>query len=471
VTRPGRGAQAVFIVNINSETLKLYAHQAAAVDWLTERPHAMLLDDPGLGKTAVAICAALRVSAARVLVIVPSVVAWNWEYEWGLWAPGCPVHVVTAGRETFAERGVIVVTHGLLLAPWIRAQITRETWDVCVLDEAHCFRTPEAKRTRAFYGSAQSPGIVSQCSRVWLLTGTPMPNNAAELWTHLHGLFPSRILNEVGEPYKYTGFINRYCVARRTIYGRKIVGNKRASELRARLRGLALRRLKRDVLPDLPAIRYEIVALGGGATPPELAAPEKIRQALLDEDFAALRGMTEYAAFRRLCGLVKIQPCVDLLADEIGMTPGHKVVVFAHHVDVIAGISEGLIDHGFDGVTITGAQNARERRAAVMRFQKAPTVRFAVCNIVAGGVGVTLTAASEVFFAEVSFVPGQNAQAADRCHRIGQARGVRVRFAALAHTIDVDIMEILRQKTRMIREVLAESVTPVPRSWKEKTDD
>jgi SNF2 family DNA or RNA helicase len=129
------------------------------------------------------------------------------------------------------------------------------------------------------------------------------------------------------------------------------------------------------------------------------------------------------------------------------------VVVFAHHTAVVDELVRGL--KGYNAVSITGATPAAMRDYRVQLFQdERQGVRVIICNIVAGGTGITLTAASEVVFVELSPVPGENAQAADRVHRIGQEKKVRVRVIALAGSIDEDFTELLRRKTKMIREVL-----------------
>lgn len=104
-------------------------------------------------------------------------------------------------------------------------------------------------------------------------------------------------------------------------------------------------------------------------------------------------------------------------------------------------------------VTVTGATAAQDRTRAVERFQRGEA-RVFVGNIVAAGTGVTLTAASELVFAEMSYVPGENVQAADRIHRIGQRNGCRVRFASLAGTLDESLVGVLRRKSDMVREVM-----------------
>ena len=452
--------------------LPLYPHQEEGARWLAERSAALLADDPGLGKTITALAAAASLQPAegrarpRILVLCPTVVLYNWQAETEKWLAAPRVQVVTHGRAQIEkDADVVIVTHGLLLAPWISSQLLSAQWDVAIVDEAHAFKSITAKRTAALY-HAQA-GIVKAAQRVWLLTGTPCPNHAGELYTHLRGLDWKRLVPEqLEEPLTYDEFVYRYCRWRETPYGVQIVGNQRERlpELKKALDGFVLRRRKEDVLKDLPPIRMELVHLRPLALDAALASLEAELSSLVKdrvagrdvEDtlgfFDAVKDDVGFTRFRRLCGLAKAGSVVDLLAAELEDGALDKVVVFAHHRDVVDQIAEGLERFGVR--TITGETPAAERTARVKAFQESGNVRVMVSNIVAGGVGVTLTAASEVVFAEQSWTPGENAQAADRCHRIGQTERVRVRFVALAGTLDTFIAQALRRKIKMIQEVI-----------------
>jgi SWI/SNF-related matrix-associated actin-dependent regulator 1 of chromatin subfamily A len=441
--------------------LKLYPHQETGVEWLRDRKSALLADEQGLGKTITALVAAK--GAAKILVVCPTVVLWNWKAEAEKWAGCASVQVIAEGKtELDPLADVAVVTHGLLLRPWVLSQLAAEEWGVMIVDEAHAFKSPGAKRTSALYRA-----LAPRAEKVWLLTGTPCPNNVGELWTHLKGLSPERLLSPKDKkPMSETVFVDRFCNWRETQYGRKITSNRKDNlpELKERLDGFILRRLKKDVLPDLPSIRFETVHLRPLKLDNALKAVEadvapRLREALSGAKdatgvFDTLKDGEDFTKFRRLCGLAKVDPVIELLYSELVDGGLEKVVVFAHHKEVVERIRASLLRFG--ALAITGATPATKRAERVRRFQTDPSVRVMVANIVAGGVGVTLTAASDVVFAEQSWTPGDNAQAADRCHRIGQTRRVRVRFMTLADTIDEVITQSLRQKIRMIREVLGE---------------
>jgi SNF2 family DNA or RNA helicase len=428
----------------------LYSYQRDGADWLARTPRALLADDPGLGKTATVLTAAAKAQAHRLLVICPTCVLWNWQREVDKWAPYRRVQVIDKGStELDPEADTVVVTHGLLLSDALRERLIAAHWDAVVLDESHFFRTRTAKRARHFYGE-----VAPKVERVWLLSATPMPNDASELWTMAVGLGKTA--------RSFHSWRSHYCATAWSPYGDhvKVVGNRNADELRNEIAPWVLRRRKADVLRDLPPRRFETVALRCEKMPHEIELltdeiPSDLVRALRDEStaeqaFEVLGSSREFAAFRRLCGLAKAGAVADLLAVELD-SGLHKVVVMAHHGDVVHYIAQRLAKFG--AVIVTGATSAGARRAAVDEFQRGDA-RVFVGNIVAAGTGVTLTAASELVFAEMSYVPGENVQAADRIHRIGQRDSCRVRFVSLDGTLDESLVGVLSRKTQMIREVL-----------------
>ena len=124
-----------------------------------------------------------------------------------------------------------------------------------------------------------------------------------------------------------------------------------------------------------------------------------------------------------------------------------KVVIFAHHREVIEGLREGLRDYG--AVSIYGKTPVAKRQQRVDSFQENPRTRVFVGQLDAAGTNLTLTAANQVVMVEESWVPGVNRQCIDRCRRIGQDRGVRARFFCLAGSLDEPISSTNRRKTEM----------------------
>lgn len=439
-------------------------YQLEGAEWLAERTRAALCDEQGLGKTGQAILASdyARGSSNRwsVLICCPSVVLHNWKREWLWWSKHFEhVQVVERLDETFDPRAtVVIISHRAVMEPAILKQVAKRTWNLTILDESHMFRNYTAQRVKAFYGIGRKWGVVAQSKRTWLLTGTPMPNDARDLFPMSIGMWPEEFPSpkDATRSLSFTEFRDRYCHAVQTRFGIKVLGNRNVAELRQRLAKHVLRRRK-DVL-DLPPVYYEEIALRPKRLPAELAKlDEKFAEVAPKYDVAtdpeaalrAMRSEFDTATWRRLCGMAKVEPIGDLI--EMENLP--KVVVFAHHVDVSCALFERCTKLGLNPVMIVGETSPAKRQEAVDAFQSDPSVRVIVCQIIAGGTGITLTAASELLYAELDYVPGNNWQAADRIHRFGQTEACRVRYVSLAGTSDEQVVAILRRKVRMIREL------------------
>lgn len=434
--------------------MHLYPHQDIGVQWLLNNPRGGLFDEPGLGKTAQVIVAADYLGAKRLLVAAPSAVTHNWKREIGLWSPQRNVQILVTGRDIVDPRATaVIVPHGLVFRPGIKEQL--RGFDASALDESHLFRSPGAKRTQAWFLGRDAACRRSPVS--WPLTGTPTPNDPSEWWAMLAGLAPHRLRRSQADSQllTYGEFRRRFCLLRPSGYGRgdKVIGAQNVAELRDRLAGFYLRRLEREVL-SLPPMRFGTVTLTASPEtwPAELRGLDAEMQGRSPEELLDdAKRSKEYSTWRRLCGVAKAPTAAMMLDEELNATDG-KLVVFCAHTEVVDIMYGSLLGHG--ALRLTGSTPASERQALVDRFQTDPSVRVFVAQIVAGGVGVTLTAANRVVFVEQSFVPGDNAQAAKRCHRIGQKQSVLVRFFSLAGSVDEHTTEALARKTEMIHATL-----------------
>lgn len=429
--------------------MKLYPYQEEGAWWLAARRHAGLFDDPGLGKTITAIRTLQLIDAQRTLVIAPTVALHNWRRELERWAPERRVQILgAAATKLDPAADTFVMSHGLVS----RCHTKVRDIDVLLVDEAHAFKNPFAKRTRALYGCGRRlNGLWDYVGRGYVLTGTPMPNDPRELWTMLAH---SRMTT-----LHYTAFGERYCHLREGEHGPFCVGLREENlpELREMMQRFGLRRRKRDYL-NLPPVLWQTYALPLDDADEELRkmlaelspAAAEIVDSDIEGSLRAIAGEEHLARYRRLTGRAKAPGAAEVLREELESNTLDKVVVFAHHLDVIDDLCERLRRFGI--VRITGAESAKDRDTAVRRFSK-PSVRVAVCQIQAAGVAITLTAAHEVVFVESSYVPGDMQQCADRCHRIGQSQPVRVRVMALDCPIDEAIAETLARKLSMIQAV------------------
>ena len=177
-------------------TLDLDPWQIEGRDFLAMSKSAFLADEMGVGKTAQAITAFEAIGANRVLVICAAIGRIEWARriaEWG--KHGRKIQVIdTSATLPDPSADAIIIGRELTPKPKLLKALLAQDFDVCVIDECHAFKEREAKRTKAVYGPlCSSGGIVSRARRIWLLSGTPAPNNHSELWTHLRRISPERI--------------------------------------------------------------------------------------------------------------------------------------------------------------------------------------------------------------------------------------------------------------------------------------
>ncbi len=422
---------------------ELYPYQRAGAAWLAERPRALLADEMGLGKSAQAIAACDATGAQEVLVICPASVIETWKREF----------------RKFSRMGIVPqCTSYEGATKYDSTSKSDKRFDILILDECHYLKTPTSKRTRAVFGEKCDGvgGLIERADRVICLSGTPMPNNPAELWPALRALAPETITNsKSGKPYSYWQFVSKYCRTVDKGFGQQIVGAKNHDKLAEAIKPFVLRRLKAEVLKDLPPIRFDTLHMEG-RIPPELLGPEAdmIRAALESDGVEGLRSLTPYVAtLRRLTGLAKAWPAAEWVKTWLECCDD-KIVIFAHHQEVIQAIHDKVKSTDYLTVFLTGATAPLNRMKAIDAFQNNPRCRIFLGQIQAAGTGITLTAASDVLFVESSWVPAENQQAAMRVHRIGQKNACLIRFATLAGSIDEQIQRAVARKTADISQVL-----------------
>jgi SWI/SNF-related matrix-associated actin-dependent regulator 1 of chromatin subfamily A len=286
----------------------------------------------------------------------------------------------------------------------------------------------------------------------------------------------------------FWSYAKRYCNASSNGYGWDMSGASNLPELQNKLRGsIMIRRLKADVLTELPAKRRSVIeftANGASAfvdrereawerkeeamrsmrAAVELAKasenPTDYEDAVHNLKAAARAAFTEIAKLRHDTAVAKIPYVVEHI--RCAIEDGSKVIVFAHHHDVIEALSQ---EFGNQSVRVYGDVAIGDRQAAVDRFQADPDCYVFIGGIQAAGVGLTLTAASHVVFAELDWVPGNVTQAEDRAHRIGQRNMVLVEHLVLEGSLDARMARILVDKQAVIDAALdsefeQEPVTP-----------
>jgi SWI/SNF-related matrix-associated actin-dependent regulator 1 of chromatin subfamily A len=431
----------------------LFKHQQSGIDFLLRpRPYrgALLADDMGLGKTRQAIIAAHEAHPyGRILIVCPASVKLNWARE--IHAVLGAQDVSILGRDDGLARWTIVNYDRLRSH---RTELSSEDWDCLIVDEAHYLKNRHSQRSLLVLGGEHRPrkrgklppgrirGLVERAERVILLTGTPITNRPLDL-------FP--LLRAIGHPLgdDLMRYALRYCAAFQTEWGWDMGGASHLDELHEQLGDVLLRRCKDEVLDLPPKLRtYMPVEV-------DLVAYRKVWldyvQMLAKRKRRVPRALllAEVAKLRHAAALAKIPAAIAHV--EAVLEAGEKVIVFTCHTAVVEALTQRF---GPQAVRLTGADSAAQRQEAVDAFQQDPEVRVFVGNLVAAGVGVSLTAATQVLFVDYSFVPAEHLQAEDRPYRIGQQNAVTVTYLSAVGTLDEEIERLLAQKLGVVSEAI-----------------
>lgn len=445
---------------------KLKPYQIDGVEWLLNHRYGLLADDMGLGKTVQVITAIDKLKSEKILIVCPAAARVNWNREFTYWSKSIPPTPITKTKDKPQERMVCSYEYA---ASNVK-KLTKLKWDVVVFDESHFLKTPNTKRAKACYGTK---GLVRHTKRVWCLSGTPAPNNPSELWTlfYTFGITKS----------SYNDFIMKFCITFQSTYGIRIMGTikDKIPLLKKMLEPIMLRRKKEDVLMDLPPIEFGHLIVEAGeiditqyASFIQYVFPKDRTSELADKIIYESRILEHYfqenkmgnkslktlmglapsvATLRRYIGLQKVDAVAKLVHSELKNKAYDKIVIFAIHRDVIVALYEALRE--FKPVTLYGRTKPESRQESIDKFQNRKDCRVFLGNIIAAGTAITLTAAHHVLFVEQDWVPGNNAQAAMRCHRIGQKNKVSVRVVGLADSFDERLARLLKLKTQDLVEI------------------
>jgi hypothetical protein len=456
----------------------LHWHQGRIVPWLLDTPKALLAWEMGVGKTA-PLLRAWELSRERgpALVLCLNTARANWAREIRHFAldPAFPPRIATVRNkaEPF-DRGadIVICNYEKLLIPHWHHVLCTGKWGAVILDEAHRLKNPDGKTTRAVYGPVkhkQKKRLLDSAKRVWLATGTPMPNHPGELYSHCAALWPQHMIynRHVMERWEFEA---AFCEMRQTPYGMAVCGGRNLGELRERLAPVVNVLKRKDVL-NLPPCQIDVWPLDGDAggagpvTVPDLPG----LMGTLQEKYGSLDDINQFDAktldaylacihaallplptLRRETAQLKAVFTALTIRDELDCDVG-KTVVFAIHREAISTLERAL--RAYQPAVIHGDVPEARRAAEIDRFQTDPHCRVFIGQLNCAGSSINLQAASNVIFIEASWTPGENEQALSRVYRMGQMRPVVVRFVYLPGSIDEAVSRAIRRKMVTISQV------------------
>eukprot|EP00930_Biecheleria_cincta_P023313 TRINITY_DN16867_c0_g2_i2.p1 TRINITY_DN16867_c0_g2~~TRINITY_DN16867_c0_g2_i2.p1 ORF type:complete len:926 (-),score=144.06 TRINITY_DN16867_c0_g2_i2:153-2930(-) len=423
----------------------LLPYQRAGVAFAVQRSGRVLIgDDMGLGKTiqGLAICAAFRRDWPALLV-VPNSVRLMWADELARWIPDIGpwgVNLVKSGQDLFGlkdERACFhIVTYGILTrASAVRDFLRAHHFKIVLVDESHMMKNKDTQRTQEILRAT------SNAAHVVLLSGTPALARPIELFTQVEAVQP-------GLFGSYSNFTKRFCDPKWTPFGMDVTGASNLEELHALLRPIMVRRLKRDVLTELPSKRRQRVQIEVSADRLAECAAIRDQSGQLDTETQAREKRRLLMQLYRTSSEAKIEPVCEYVEDLIN--GGCKFLVFAHHLVMLDALEAAAVRCKVQYIRIDGGVNSHERTRRVAEFQSNEKVQIAILAIQAAGVGLTLTAASTVVFAELHWTPGVLVQAEDRVHRIGQKSSVNIHYLVATGTIDDIIWSSVANKVEIV---------------------
>lgn len=489
--------------------MKLYRFQKEMVDRYVDTTGVLCGDDMGLGKTVEALALDLRrrttqlqpnqQASHKTLIIAPLSVLASWEMHIKRIWPAARVIVIDPKFRSQLVDAMnkpyhyyVVHWEALRMIP----ELNQRPWWHVIADEAHRAKNRKAqqtlglKRLRTQYKTA--------------LTGTPADNKPQDLWSPLNWLYPRqwtsywsferyfvRVQTHTPFPCSAEG-----CQENHKNRFRKMVGVAHVDELQAAIAPYYMRRLKEEVIKDLPEkyytqievdlsprqrriynqMRDDMLAWVGKHEEEPVAAPIVVAQLTRLKQFALAYAELETVKRRKKdCDdercrkgcighdiqrvkLSEPSSKLDVVMDLIEDNPEKQFVVFSESKQIIYMLAARLEAAKVSHVVLTGDVSATERPGRIAKFQAGETKVFAG-TIAAGGEGITLTAASTVIFLDRTWNPSKNRQAEDRLHRIGQKDAVQVIDIVARNTVDGGRLQELKLKWEWLRELLGDKVT------------
>lgn len=445
------------------ETLRPY--QATGFKWMTNLLNynlgGLLADEMGLGKTLQVIAVLLarkKQTSLPSLIVVPASVVYNWEAEIKKFAPAIKT-IVLGGAKKQRRQQLGKVTDEVLITSYDSLKRDLELYenlhfDLEVIDEAQ-----NIKNAKAAVAAVAKAVKVIQANHRLALTGTPIENNLSELWSIFDFLMP--------------GFLGEYEYFKNN-YEKPIVRDedqKKEKQLSQIIAPFILRRLKKDVLKDLPEKNEQIVyaQLSGRQAELYKAQTQKLIAQLNkqdDKDFKKQRFqvLAEITKLRELCcdphllyedyrgKSAKLSASLELIQNSLA--DGHKVLLFSQFTSMLDLIKEKLNKMKILTFIITGSTPKQKRQELIKEFNQLKQPAIFLISLKAGGTGINLTSADVVIHYDPWWNVAAENQATDRAHRIGQKHNVQIYKLVAKGTIEEKIIDLQQRKEKLADEVL-----------------
>ena len=439
----------------------LFPYQKEGIEMAVRRGGRLFFaDEMGLGKSlqSIATMCYFKEEGSKQLIVAPSYLRYNWRREILTWTEikeeEIAVVMKTKDPIDFEATPTVVISYDLAVRRI--KELSAVGWKTVICDESHYIKSRKAQRTKAL-----TP-LLKKARHVMLLSGTPALSRPSELFPQLHALFP-RVFPT------FSPFAFRYCDFKKTVFGWDSSGSSNLTELNIVLRSIMVRRLKKDVLKQLPSKMRETLDV--------VLKKSEIREMQplfdrLEELNQQLRAVTEATdddrmkvferqslvseLFRKTCEAKK--PAVAEYVTNLVHASDNQHILFAHHHAMLDALEEVCIKAKVRYVRIDGKTPQKMRQELVDQFRSDPSYRFAVLGLHACSTGLNFTPCRYMTFCETTWCPANLLQAEDRIHRIGAVgESVHYTYICAQGTLDERVYNKLAKKHALMDQLIDNS--------------
>lgn len=426
---------------------KLRNYQVEGFNWLNEianlKVGGILADEMGLGKTIQIIAFLLSQKGKKSIVITPTSLIYNWRDEFNKFAPSLNVGIIHGDKKSRSvmmekEFDVIVTTYGLIKNDY--EYYKEKEFDFCIIDEAQNIKNSKAQNTK--YVKA----IKASCRIA--LSGTPMENNLMELWSIFDYIMPGYLLSEAKFKEKYL---------KEDMY----------DELKELIKPFILRRLKKDVIDELPdkIEKKFMVEMEKNQKAVYQSYIKEVRQKLYSGEDNKITVFSYLTKLRQLCldpSLIlddyvgrsaKIEAALNIV--NMAIAENRKVLIFSQFTSVLQKLGDELSEKNIGYLYLDGSTKANKRVEMVKEFNESEDLKIFLISLKAGGTGLNLTSSDLVLHFDPWWNPAIEDQATDRAHRIGQQNIVEVIKLIAKDSVEENIIRLQEDKRELINKVIS----------------
>ena len=426
---------------------KLRNYQVEGFNWLNEianlKVGGILADEMGLGKTVQIIAFLLSQKGKKSIVITLTSLIYNWRDEFNKFAPSLKVGIIHGdkkNRVVMMEKDfdVIVTTYGLIKNDY--EYYKEKEFDFCIIDEAQNIKNSKSQNTK--YVKA----IKASCRIA--LSGTPMENNLMELWSIFDYIMPGYLLSEAKFKEKYL---------KEDMY----------DELKELIKPFILRRLKKDVIDELPdkIEKKFMVEMEKNQKAVYQSYIKEVRQKLYSGEDNKITVFSYLTKLRQLCldpSLIlddyvgrsaKIEAALNIV--NMAIAENRKVLIFSQFTSVLQKLGDELSEKNIGYLYLDGSTKANKRVEMVREFNESEELKIFLISLKAGGTGLNLTSSDLVLHFDPWWNPAIEDQATDRAHRIGQQNIVEVIKLIAKDSVEENIIRLQEDKRELINKVIS----------------